>query len=267
MNDRVILDVSDHVAQVTLNRAAKKNAVDLHMFEALIETAESIAANPAVRVVVMHGAGENFCAGIDISVFQGEGIGAFAGDPMQPLNGSPANFFQSAAYLWRALPVPVIAAIEGYAFGAGMQIALGADIRYASADAKLSIMEIQWGLIPDMAISTTARDVVPLDRLKELAYTGRIVSGDEAQALGLVTAVDASPLTRAQAVATEIAAKSPHAIRAMKKLFDEAWHSDSDAALRCEAQLQTQLMGSPNQMEAVIANLHKRSPAFDDPKQ
>lgn len=267
MNDRVIVNIDNHVAQITLNRAEKNNAVDQRMFEALTDAGASVATDRSVRAVVIHGAGENFCAGIDTAVFQGDGIGDLDGSQMQPRDGSPANFFQSAAYVWRAMPVPVIAAIEGYTFGAGLQIALAADIRYASPTAKLSIMEIRWGLMPDMAISTTLRHVMPVDRIKELAYSGKVVSGAEAQKLGLVTSLDERPLQKALQLATEIAGKSPHAIRAIKTLINEAWHVGEAEALRTEASLQSRLMRSPNQIEAVMAYLHKRPPDFKDPKQ
>jgi enoyl-CoA hydratase/carnithine racemase len=269
MSERVLLTVKDHVAVVRLNRPDKKNAVDVPMFEALIEAGERVAADPAVRAVVLHGAGDNFCAGIDVSVFQGAAGGsnpALVGSGrMQPRQGSPANFFQSAAYVWHALSVPVIAAIEGYAIGAGLQIAAGADIRYAHAAAKLSIMEIKWGLVPDMAISVTLRNVLPLDRIRELAYSGRIVSGTEAKQLGLVTALSEKPFDAACELAAAIAAKSPEAIRAIKALTASAWSQSTTDALRTEAQLQTALMGSPNQREAVAANLAGRSPVFRDP--
>lgn len=265
MSDRVLVDVDDHVAIVTLNRANKNNALDLGMFEALIDAGETLASRQDVRAVVLHGAGDNFCAGIDLSVFQGDGLGeAAGGDLMQPREGSPANFFQSAAYVWHALPVPVIAAITGAAFGGGLQIALGADIRYAAPDARLSIMEIKWGIIPDMAITVAARDVLPLDRLKALAYTGRVVSGDEAAGLGLVTESLEDPLNRAKEVASEIAQRSPDAVRAAKRLLNEAWQDPPAASLRREAELQRSLIGGPNQLEAVMANLHKRNPDFQD---
>jgi len=265
MNQRVSVDVAEHVATVKLDRAEKNNAVDRAMFEALIEAGESLRNDASIRVVVLHGEGRNFCAGIDISVFQGEGGITGNGAPMQPRGTSPANFFQSAAYVWRELPVPVIAAVEGYAFGAGLQIALAADIRYAAPDAQLSIMEIKWGIMPDMAISTTLRDVMPVDRIKELAYTGRILGGHAAAALGLVTRVEADPVQAANALAAEIASRSPHAIRAIKRLINESWQELPEAALRREAELQMTLLGSPNQLEAVMANLHKRNPDFRDP--
>lgn len=265
MNDRVLIDIKDHIAQVTLNRADKNNAVDHLMFEALIEAGESLAADASIRAAVLHGAGGNFCAGIDISVFQGSGIDAVANQQkMLPMKDSPANYFQKAAYTWRALPVPVIAAIEGCAFGAGMQIAAGADLRYASADAQLCIMEIKWGLIPDMAISATLRDVLPVDRIKELAYSGRIVSGQEANDLGLVTALHDNPLQAALATAAEIAGKSPDAVRSIKKLINTAWLASEADGLQLEARLQGAVMRSPNQMEAVMAKMHKRTPDFSD---
>ena len=262
MSDRVRVEIKNHVAELTLNRPEKHNAVDLAMFEALIEAGESLAENADVRSVVMHGAGDNFCAGIDLSIFQGSGLDGLDKNAFRPRDGSPANFFQSAAYVWRALPVPVIAAIEGVAFGAGLQIALGADIRYAKANAKLSIMEIRWGIIPDMAITATLRDIMPADRVKQLAYSGRIIAGSEAEIIGLITTVHDDPLDAARRLASEIAGKSPDAIRAIKSLMNDSWHDSVEGALKREAELQMSLLGKPNQAEAVTANLEKRTPNF-----
>lgn len=264
MTERLRVNIVNHVATVCLNRPEKNNAVDIEMFDAIIETGKRLAADNTVRAVVLTGEGEHFCAGIDISVFQGAGIGAAGEGLMDARDPSPANFFQSAAYVWREIPVPVVAAIRGVAFGAGLQIALGADIRYASADAQLSVMEIKWGIMPDLAISATAHCVVPVDRMKELAYTGRVISGTEALAEGLVTAVKEDPLAAACSLAQQIAGRSPAAIRAIKTLFDQSWHPDTDESLKREARLQMSLMGSPNQLEAVAANLEKRAPEFSD---
>jgi len=266
LNNRVQVEVSDHVATVVLNRPEKRNAVDLEMFEALIATAEKLQSDRSVRAVVLYGEGASFCAGIDISVFQGAGIGAVGGDLLQAGQNSPANFFQSAAYAWRELAVPVVAALHGTVFGAGLQIAMGADIRYGSPDVTMSIMEIKWGLIPDMGFSTLLRDIVPTDKLRELAYTGRIINAQEASALGLITAICDDPVAQARSLAAEIAAKSPDAIRSIKKLINESWHNDHAEALRHEAVLQGQLMGRPNQVEAVSANMQKRPPEFSDPE-
>jgi enoyl-CoA hydratase/carnithine racemase len=264
MSERVSLAINDHVAIVTLNRPEKKNAADAGMFEALTRAGESIRANPAVRAVVLHGAGGNFCAGIDIAAFQGSDAGIASAERMRPQGQSPANFYQGAAYVWKELAVPVIAAIEGYCFGAGLQIAAGADIRYAHADARLSIMEIKWGLVPDMGISVTLRDVMPVDRVRELAYSGRIVSGQEALQLGLVTAVREKPLESARELAAEIAARSPDAIRAIKQLTTMAWSQPPADALKTEARLQMALIGSPNQQQAVKANLGGRKAEYRD---
>jgi enoyl-CoA hydratase/carnithine racemase len=160
--------------------------------------------------------------------------------------------------------MPVIAAVHGVAYGGGCQIALGADIRFAAPDAKLSVMEIKWGLIPDMSLTQTLRDVVPLDVAKELTFTGRVLSGEEAKALGLVTHVAEDPLAAAMALAEEIAGKSPDAVRAGKRLWEESWHADAGTGLALEASLQTGLIGTPNQVEAVMSNFEKRAPNYQD---
>jgi enoyl-CoA hydratase/carnithine racemase len=221
MSETVSISVSGHVAQVTLNRPDKANAVSLEMFDALGDAGEQLASRQSLRAVVLHGAGDNFCSGIDVGIFQ-QGDVVIDAQSMAPVEPSPANRFQRAAYVWRELPVPVICAITGVAYGAGLQIALGADLRYARADCRLSIMEVRWGLIPDMAISTTLRDLLPVDRAKELAWSGRIVSGEEALQLGIVTALHDDPLAAAMETAAAICAKSPDAVRSMKRLFNTA---------------------------------------------
>lgn len=266
MSDRVKVEIENSVATVMLNRADKHNAVDMAMFEALIEAGDSLKDAKSVRAVVLHGAGENFCAGIDVSVFGGGGIGAVGDKLMDPRERSPANLFQSAAWVWQEVPVPVIAALQGVVFGAGLQIALGADIRYASPDVRMSIMEIKWGLIPDMAISSTARHILAGDKFKELAFTGRILGGSDAKEAGLVTSLTDDPLKAAQSMAREIAGRSPDAIRAFKKLVNDSWQADAPASLRREAELQLAVMGSANQMEAVASNMEKRAPDFRDPE-
>ena len=168
-----------------------------------------------------------------------------------------------SAYTWRELLVPVICEINGVAFGAGLQIALGADLRYAAPDARLSVMEIKWGLIPDLAISTTLRDILPVDKAKELTWTGRIVNASEALEMGLVTAVHDDPVAVALETATGICARSPDAIRSAKKLFNRAWQMSEAEALALEAELQTAILGSANQAEAVRANIEQRAPVFE----
>lgn len=265
MSQRVSIDVADHVATVLLDREAKRNAIDLQMFEELTRTAEALANDQSVRAVVLSAQGAHFCAGIDLASFAGGGLGAALESRMDACDGSPANFFQSAAYAWRTLPVPVIAALRGVTFGGGFQIAMGADIRYAAPDMQMSIMEIKWGIIPDMAISTTLRHIAATDKVKELAFTGRIVEATEARDLDLVTAIKDDPLAAAKETAADIAAKSPEAIRAIKILINDAWNQDEAAALRTEARLQLKAMASVNQREAVSANLENRPARFADP--
>ena len=262
MSTRLQIKIENHVAEVWLNRPEKHNALDMEMFDELAAAGERLSAERSVRAVVLTGAGDNFCAGIDLGIFSEPGD---AIDPasMAPQSGSDANRFQRAAFAWRELPVPVICAIRGVAYGGGAQIALGADLRYAAPDAKLSIMEIRWGLIPDIAISVTARNLLRDDRLRELAYTGRVVDGAEAKELGLVTAVHEDPLQAARDTARLIAGRSPDAIRAMKALFNERHDLDAAKSLALEARLQSGIIGRPNQLEAVRANLEDREPEFE----
>jgi enoyl-CoA hydratase/carnithine racemase len=263
MGSTVSVDIDAHIATVTLNRPDKMNAVSLEMFADLAEVGDRLGADSSVRVVVLSGSGENFCAGIDTSIFGANGPGIEASS-MAPQAPSPANFFQRAAYVWREVPVPVICSIHGVAFGAGLQIALGADIRYATPEARLSIMEAKWGIIPDMAISTTARNIVPLDKIRELAYTARVIDAPEALRIGLITQVHDDPLAAAMSLAQEISLRSPSAVRSMKQLFDAGWSAPDAEALALEARLQAALLGGENQREAVLATIEKRAPNFID---
>ena len=264
MTERVKLTIDDHVAIVTLDRPDKRNALDLPMFEALRSTGRRLMQEPGVRAVVLQGQGDHFCAGIDVSVF-GSGNVAELGTMLDPLDDSPANLFQAAAYTWREVPVPVICALAGTVFGGGLQIALGADLRFAHPDARFSIMEIKWGLVPDMAITATLPRIMAVDKAKELAFTGRIVAGAEAEAIGLVTALHDDPKQAALDTARSIATQSPDAVRAIKRLLDRSVDLPVEAALRLEAELQLTVMGRPNQVEAVRANFERREPEFGDP--
>ena len=265
MDDRVDLQIENHVALVRINRPEKHNALDREAFEALVEAGKALGRNRSVRAVVLAGAGESFCAGIDMSVFEGAGIADARRELMQPC-GETGNLYQSAATVWRELPVPVIAAVHGVAYGAGLQIAMGADIRIAAPSARFSIMEIRWGIIPDMGITVTMRHVVPADRIRLLAYTGNVVDGTEALKLNLVTGLDDDPLAAAMHLAAAIAGRSPDAVRAIKSLLNASLDEPQAEALRHEAQRQLSLLGSANNREAVMANLHKREPQFEDPQ-
>jgi len=263
MNDRLKISMDGHVALVMLNRPDKYNALDLRMFDALAEAADSLAKVSKVRAVILHGAGDNFCAGIDVSVFTNPKL-RIDESHLAPVAPSAANLFQRAAYAWRELPVPVICALHGVTYGGGLQIALGADLRYAAANTRFSIMEAKWGLIPDMAISTTLRNIVRADQVKELAWSGRVFDAAEALQLGIVTGLHDDPLAAATETAQLYAAKSPDAIKGVKRLVNDAWNLSEPDALALEARLQLGVIGHPNQLEAVQANLEKRQPVFKD---
>jgi enoyl-CoA hydratase/carnithine racemase len=258
---RVTMTLDGGVADVRLNRPTKRNALDPPMFEALARAGDRIRADSSVRAVVLSGEGKGFCAGLDFKSF----LSAGGSDLFSLAADSPANRAQRAAWIWQEVPVPVIAAVHGVAFGGGLQIALGADIRYAAPDAELSVMEIKWGLVPDMSGTQTLRRLVGLDVAKELTFTGRIVAGREAEALGLVTRACDDPRARALEIAHDIASKSPDAVRASKKLLNLSALLSVAEGLALEAELQKGLLGSPNQIEAVTANFEKRSPRFKDP--
>ena len=266
MSERVVVTKEDGIADVRMNRPDKLNALDQAMFEALVDTGRALARDNSLRAVVLSGEGRSFCAGLDFASFMGMTESERPARGLLDRGENIANFAQQAAWVWTELPVPVIAAVHGVAFGGGLQIALGADIRIVAPDAQLSVMEIKWGLVPDMSGTQTLRHLVRLDVAKELTFTGRIVRGDEAVALGLATRASATPREDALALAREIAAKSPHAIRAGKKLLNSAGVVGVAEGLRLEETLQRSLIGSPNQIEAVQASMQKRAPHFADPE-
>jgi enoyl-CoA hydratase/carnithine racemase len=262
-DERVRTEIDDHVAVVTLTRAGKHNALDVPMFEQIIAAGDRVAGEPGVRAVVLHGEGPSFCSGLDVVSIMS------AGDGLQGLvdrvRGQVPNWFQRAAHVWLEVPVPVIAAVHGTCFGGGLQIALAADMRIAAPDTRLSVMEIKWGLIPDMSITRTLPRLVGIDVAKELTFTGRLIDGAEAQRLGLVTRVTDDPLAAARELAAEIASKSPDAIRGVKRLFNASWTGLADETLALEAEIQSSLIGSPNQLAAVTAGLQKQPAEFTDP--
>jgi enoyl-CoA hydratase/carnithine racemase len=266
LSDRVTVEIADGVAEVTLNRSDKLNALDPAMFDAIIAAGERLSRTAGLRAVVLAGAGKGFCAGLDRASFEamaGGGAGQKFRDIMARTHGI-ANGWQQVAYLWRTLPVPVIAAIHGVAFGGGFQIALGADIRYVAPDARLAILEIKWGLIPDMTGIALMRELARSDVIRELAMTGRVFSGADALTYGFATAVHADPIAAARSTAKEIAARSPDAVRAVKRLLNAASDNDAAAILVAESKEQAALIGSPNQIEAVRAGMEGRQGRFVD---
>jgi enoyl-CoA hydratase/carnithine racemase len=233
------------------------------MFEAVTDAAERVTNEPGVRAVVLHGDGPSFSSGLDVMsmMSRGEGLDGL----VNRLGEDPPTWFQRAAYDWIRVPVPVIAAVHGTCFGGGLQIALAADIRISTPDARLSVMEIKWGLIPDMSITRTLPRLVGIDVAKELTFTGRVLSGTEAQSLGVVTHVSDDALAAARSLAAEIATRSPDAVRAVKRLYDEAWTGSPKETLSLEASMQRGLIASQNQIAAVTAGMTKQPPEFVDP--
>jgi len=269
---RVSVTITDGVADVRLTRPEKRNALDGAMFAGLIAAGERLKAEPRVRAVVLSGEGPDFCAGLDFGWFRamrdGERLSARVDLPAGASSGpqSPAKAAgQRAAYVWTEVPVPVIAAVTGNALGGGLQIALGADIRIVAPDARMSVLEIRWGLIPDMTGTQLLPELVGRDVAKELTFTGRMVSGEEAVALGLATRVEPDPRQAALELAGSIARRSPHAIRAAKRLLDLAGRADLETGFAAEQEEIGALVGSPNQAEAVAAEFEQRPPRFTDP--
>ncbi len=262
MNERVRIAIDGGIADVRLNRPEKMNALDLAMFHGIAAAGETLARAADLRVVVLSGEGRAFCAGLDMGSFTG--LAGGTADLADRTHGS-ANLFQQVAWLWRELPVPVIAAVHGVAFGGGFQIMLGADVRIATPDTKLSIMEIKWGLVPDMAGIALTRTLMRDDVLRELTFTGRVFSAADGVGYGCITRTDPEPHAAAMALAREIAGKSPDAVRGAKRLYNQAAEDGAAAILRAESVEQKRLIGSRNQMEAVMANIEKRAPVFLDP--
>jgi enoyl-CoA hydratase/carnithine racemase len=276
MSDRVTVSVDAGVADVRLNRPEKRNALDGAMFLALAEAGERMKTEPGLRCVVLSGEGASFCAGLDFGSFQQmsdgdrpEGDRAEgerpAGNPGSMADGRITHLGQQVAWVWQEVPVPVIAAVHGHALGGGIQIALGADIRIVHPEAQLSVREVHWGLVPDMTGTLTLSRLVRPDVAKELTFTARMVSGSEALALGLATRLSETPREDALAMAAEIAARSPEAVRGAKALFNRLFVAGAAEQLAEERRVISGLIGSPNQVESITANFERRPPTFTDP--
>ena len=268
MDELVGFELDGGVAHIQFRRADKHNSLTLEMFEAIADAGARLHREAGARVAVLSGEGPSFCAGLDFSLMKmllrGDDTTQQVVTKLIEPDAGPENLAQRVAYTWKTAPVPVIGALHGAVFGGGFQIAMGCDLRIAAPDTKMSIMEIRYGLIPDMGITQTLPDIVPLDVAKELAFSGREIEIDEIRALGLVTRVAEDPLAAALSQARVIARRSPDAVRAMKRLFNEAWREDASGSLTIERELQRNLIGTTNQMEAVNARLQKRDPDFED---
>ena len=242
--ERVRIDTADGVASVRMTRGEKHNGLDWSMFESLNAALDELEGAEDLRAVVLSGEGPSFCAGLDVKSFtSGEGGDLFA-RISDDESASPANRAQRVAFGWRELEVPVIAALQGNCLGGGLQIALGADIRIAAPGTKMSVMEIRYGLIPDMSLTRTLPRLVRDDVARELTYTGRVVETDEALSLGLLTRIADDPIAEANELAAQIAAAPPKAIRSAKRLWNESWHARDAEALALEEELQRALIGA-----------------------
>lgn len=260
--DRVVVSVdSDGIAQVRLNRPEKLNALDLPMFEAIANAASDLKSDRKLRADILSGNGRAFCTGLDVkSMIRNDPNGTIERLLERP-QGRITNLAQDVAYLWREIPAPVIAAVHGMCFGGGFQIALGADFRIATPDSKISIMESKWGLIPDMGISVTLRELVRIDVAKELTMTGRIVNGLEACEIGLITRCAEDPHKEALELAKAITKRSPDSVALAKQLYQETWDATVDEeALRLETDFQRQLLKTWNQLAASGRNFGLKVP-------
>ena len=261
-NDRVSIELGDNgVAQVRFTRGDKMNALDPDQFEAVLAAGDALRDMQGLRVAVLSGEGRAFCAGLDTASFGGDPTGS--GTLAERSHGN-ANRAQEAAMTWRKCPVPVIAAVHGVCFGGGLQIASGADIRVVHPATRMAVMEMKWGLVPDMGGYALWRGLVRDDILRELTYTNRIFNGPEAQEMGFATHVSDNPLDDAMALAKQIALKNPDAIKASKRIFNSMQDATDAELLMAESVEQDKIIRTPNQMEGGFAEMQKRKPAFTD---
>lgn len=267
MNDRIsITMLEDGIADVRMTRVDKMNALDGPQWNALVEAIDQLKATPGLRVVVLSGEGRAFCAGLDLSSLQGERDpgASSAGGTLADRTKGISNNAQYAAYGWRELPVPVIAAVHGVAFGAGSQIMAGADIRIVHPDTRIAIMEMKWGLVPDVGGMPLWRTQVADDVLREMIYTNREFNGVEAKEMGFATHVSDDPHAKAMELARVIANKNPHAIRGAKRMCNALATASDAELLQMESDEQLKVIRTPNQMEAVMSEMQKRKPNFAD---
>ncbi|MDQ3177890.1 MAG: crotonase/enoyl-CoA hydratase family protein [Actinomycetota bacterium] len=265
--DRVTVTIDNGVADVRLNRPDKRNALDPAMFAAIAEAGERLKTEDRLRAVVLSGEGASFCAGLDFASFQamaGDGDSSDVGAIGRVAEGRITHLGQQACWVWQEVPVPVIAAVHGHALGGGLQIALGADIRIAHPDTTLSVRELHWGLTPDMTATLTLTRLVRPDIAKELTFSARLIDGTEAAALGLVTRLSETPRDDALAMAADLAQRSPDAVRGAKALFGRLLDEHAAEQFAAERETIGRLVGSPNQVEAVMAGFESRPPVFRD---
>ena len=268
---RVSVTMHEGIAHVRLTRPDKRNALDDAMFQAIAQAGERVKHDTSVRAVVLSGDGASFCAGLDFGGFQAMGSGN-SGDGSATAAGSMkdgriTHLAQQICWVWQEVPVPVIAALQGHALGGGMQLALGADIRIAHPDTKMSMREVHWGLIPDMTGTLRLSRLVRDDVMKDLVFTGRIFPASEGATLGVVTRLSNDPVADAMVAAAEIAGRSPSAVRGAKQLINRLSNAGAAEHFAAEREIIFGLIGKPHQVEAITANFENRAPNFADAKQ
>ena len=280
IEDRVTISVVDGIADVKMNRADKRNALDNAMFTSLSAAGEYLKKLDGLRVVVLSGDGASFCAGLDFSSFaQMAEAGAKANatdnnadkktgeksdmNAGTMVDGRITHMAQQVCWVWQEVPVPVIAAVHGHALGGGIQIALGADIRIVHPDTQLSVREVHWGLIPDMTGTLMLSRLVRPDIVKNLVFTARVFSGHEAHEMGIATQLSQNVHADAMTMAREIAGRSPEAVRGAKKLINLLANSGAAEQFAAERETIGKLIGSANQAEAVMSHFEKRPPNFE----
>lgn len=232
------VQLSAEVLNITLQRPEKKNAMSFAMIDELISVAKQVKKQRNIRAVIINGVEQTFCAGLDLGDLNNPKNQLYAA---WELSKPWQSHFQQACLIWQEVPVPVIAVLQGHCLGAGLQLALGADIRISTAECKFAIMEAKWGLVPDMGLTQAALGVLNADVLKELAMSARIIEGDEAHSLGLVTHVSDEPLAHAKQLAEEFLTRSPDAVLASKRMINKMY-SQSALTLYQEKFWQLKLM-------------------------
>ncbi len=236
------IEKNNGIATVSLNRPEKRNAMSFALLRELVNAARQIKKDRSIRCVILTGEAHVFSAGIDLADLNAPKNTAYAAwELLKP----GQSLFQKAFLIWQELPVPVIAAMEGYCLGAGMQLALAADIRIAHPDTKMSIMESRWGLVPDMGLTRSLKGLIGVDLAKELTLTARVFDGDYAKEIGLVTHLSDSPLEKANEIATEMLQRSPDALTAAKRVLDAMEHQP-EKSLRLEKIWQLKLLLGKN---------------------
>lgn len=260
MEPRVVVDYQNNIAIVSLNRGEKYNALDMPMFHAITDTVKKLKSNRDIRAVILRGKGKGFCAGLDMASVLKNPLNAK--ELLKKEHDEVSNLAQDVGYLWRSLPVPVIAVTHGNCYGGGMQIALGADFRYSTPDCRFSIMEAKWGLIPDMSLSVTLRELTRIDIAKELVMTGRIFDAQQALEYGLITKISDEPFDDALTFAQSLMVRSPDAVMFGKKLLNETWVTDDKSALDLETDFQKRIIGRWNHLVATSRNFFKSPLAY-----